>query len=109
LWRGCDPATDPGYDPGHEAVASQVGMISGATQNNLVAAIADACRAGLDLDELRGRLLPRLRRAVPVDALWWAVADPVTLLFNRAEREEIPAETGPYFVTNEFLENDVNK
>ncbi|HZR92133.1 MAG TPA: LuxR C-terminal-related transcriptional regulator [Gaiellaceae bacterium] len=84
-------------------------MISGATQNNLVAAIADACRAGLDLDELRGRLLPRIRRAVPVDALWWAVADPVTLLFNRAEREGIPAETGPYFVANEFLENDVNK
>lgn len=84
-------------------------MISGAAQSNLVAAIADACRAGLDLDELRRRLLPRLRRAVAVDALWWAVADPATLLFNRAEREEIPAETGPYFVTNEFLEDDVNK
>ena len=84
-------------------------MIRGAGQSNLVAAIADVCRAGLDLDELRRRLLPRLRRAVAVDALWWAVADPATLLFNRAEREEIPAETGPYFVTNEFLQEDVNK
>jgi DNA-binding CsgD family transcriptional regulator len=84
-------------------------MTSGAARNNLVTAIADTCRAGLDLDELRRRLLPRLRRAVPVDALWWAAADPATLLFNRAEREEIPAETGPYFVTNEFLEDDVNK
>ncbi len=46
---------------------------------------------------------------MPVDALWWAVADPATLLFNRAAREEIPAETGVYFVRNEFLEDDVNK
>jgi DNA-binding CsgD family transcriptional regulator len=84
-------------------------MISGAAQTNLVAAIAETCRSGLDLDELRCRLLPRLRRAVSVDALWWAAADPATLLFNRADREEIPAETGPYFVTNEFLEDDVNK
>jgi DNA-binding CsgD family transcriptional regulator len=84
-------------------------MISGASEGNLVAAIADACRAGFDLDELRWRLLPRLRRAVPVDALWWAAADPATLLFNRAEREEIPAETGPYFVANEYLQDDVNK
>ena len=84
-------------------------MISGAAQDNLVSAIADTCRAGLDLDELRRRLLPRLRRAVPLDAIWWAAADPATMLFNRAEREEIPPETGPYFVTNEFLEDDVNK
>lgn len=84
-------------------------MISGAARNNLVAAISDTCRAGLDLDELRRRLLPRLRRAVPVDALWWAAADPATLLFNRAEREEIPADTGPYFIVNEYIERDVNK
>jgi DNA-binding CsgD family transcriptional regulator len=84
-------------------------MMGGAAQSNLVAAIADVCRAGLDLDDLRRRLLPRLRRAVAVDALWWAVADPATLLFSRADREEIPAETGPYFVTNEFLCDDVNK
>jgi DNA-binding CsgD family transcriptional regulator len=84
-------------------------MISGAARDNLVAAIAETCRSGHDLDELRRRLLPRLRRAVPVDALWWAVADPATLLFARAEREEIPAETGPYFVANEYLEDDVNK
>jgi DNA-binding CsgD family transcriptional regulator len=85
------------------------GVISAAAENDLVAVIAQMCRAGLDLDELRRRLLPRLRRAVPVDALWWAAADPSTLLFSRADREEIPAETGQYFVTNEFLEDDVNK
>jgi DNA-binding CsgD family transcriptional regulator len=84
-------------------------MISRAAQDDLVAVIADTCRSGVELDELRRRLLPRLRRAVSVDALWWAAADPATLLFNRAGREEIPAETGPYFVVNEYIENDVNK
>ena len=84
-------------------------MMRGAAREHLVAAISDTCRYGFDLDELRRRLLPRLRRAVPVDALWWAAADPATLMFNRALREEIPAETGPYFVVNEYIENDVNK
>lgn len=84
-------------------------MISGSAQDNLVAVIASACRGGFDLDELRRRLLPRIRRAVPIDAFWWAVADPATMLFNRAERKEIPADTGPYFIRNEFVEDDVNK
>src|SRR5204863_3790382 len=51
----------------------------------------------------------RLRRAVPVDALWWASVDPATLLFTRGYREEIPEESGPFFVENEFLREDANK
>jgi len=46
---------------------------------------------------------------VPVDAIWWALVDPATLLFTQAYREEIPVESGPYFVENEFLRDDVNK
>jgi DNA-binding CsgD family transcriptional regulator len=46
---------------------------------------------------------------VPVDALWWAAADPATLLFTQSYREELPEESGPYFVENEFLHDDVNK
>jgi DNA-binding CsgD family transcriptional regulator len=46
---------------------------------------------------------------VPVDALWWATVDPATLLFTRTYAEEIPRETGPYFVENEYLDTDVNK
>jgi hypothetical protein len=84
-------------------------MISGAARDDLVVTVAQTCRSGLDLDELRRQVLPRLRRGVPVDALWSAAVDPATLLFTRADRDEIPAETGPYFVTNEFLEDDVNK
>jgi DNA-binding CsgD family transcriptional regulator len=84
-------------------------LISGPARANLVGGIAGVCRGGFDLDELRRRLLPRIRRAVPVDALWWAAADPATMFFSRAAREEIPADTGPYFIRNEFLEDDVNK
>lgn len=46
---------------------------------------------------------------MPIDALWWAGADPATLLFTRSYREELPEESGPYFVENEFLHQDVNK
>ena len=85
------------------------GVISGPALKNLVASVAETCRLGLEPDELRRRVLPRLRRAVPVDALWWASVDPATLLFTGAYREEIPADTGPYFVENEFLRDDANK
>jgi DNA-binding CsgD family transcriptional regulator len=84
-------------------------MLTGPTADNLVAAVASACRSGLDADALRAAVLPRLRKAVPIDALWWASADPATLLFTRSYREELPADSGPYFVENEFLHQDVNK
>jgi DNA-binding CsgD family transcriptional regulator len=44
-----------------------------------------------------------------VDALWWATVDPSTLLFTNAYREELPGDSVPYFVDNEFLDDDVNK
>lgn len=71
--------------------------------------IAGVCRRGLDPDVLRDEVLRRLRRAVPVDAVWWALADPATLLFTRTYREEIPERSAPYFVENEFLSDDFNK
>ena len=84
-------------------------MLTGPALDNLAAACVETCRSGLDPDALRAAVLPRLRQAVPVDALWWAAADPATLLFTRSYREELPAESGPYFVENEFLRDDVNK
>jgi len=84
-------------------------MLTGPNADNLVAAVASACRSGLDADALRAAVLPRLRKAVPIDALWWASADPATLLFTRSYREEIPESSGRYFVDNEFLHQDVNK
>jgi DNA-binding CsgD family transcriptional regulator len=84
-------------------------MLAGPALDNLAAAVARACRSGLDPEALRSAVLPRLRKAVPIDALWWAAADPATLLFTRSYREELPQESGPYFVENEFLHEDVNK
>jgi DNA-binding CsgD family transcriptional regulator len=82
---------------------------TGRALDDLVAVIIETCRAGLEPDALRAAVLPRLRKAVPVDALWWATVDPTTLLYTQAYREELPSDTGPYFVDNEFLRDDVNK
>ncbi len=71
--------------------------------------IIEACQTGLGPDALRARLLPLLKRAVPADGIWWATADPATLLFTGTYQEEIPAKTKPYFVQNEFGADDVNK
>src|ERR1700722_7720433 len=84
-------------------------MLTGPAADNLVAAVASVCRSGLDADALRAAVLPRLRKAVPGDPLWWASADPATLLFTRSYREELPEASGPYFIENEFLRRDVNK
>lgn len=84
-------------------------MLTGPALDDVAAAIALACRSGLDDQALRAAVLPRLRKVVPIDALWWATADPATLLFTRAHREELPEDSGPYFVANEFLHEDVNK
>lgn len=84
-------------------------MRTGPALDNLVAAVTQICRSGLEPDALRAAVLPRLRAIVPIDALWWAAADPATLLFTRAYREGLPPDSGPYFVANEFLHDDVNK
>ena len=84
-------------------------MLTGPALDNLAASVARLCRSGLEPEALRAEVLPRLRAVVPIDALWWAAADPATLLFTRSYREELPAESGPYFVENEFLHDDVNK
>ena len=81
----------------------------GAALENLTGAIVDTCRSGLPPEALRDWVLPRLRRAVPFDAAFWATVDPTTLLFTQPHQEEIPAETAPYFIQNEFLDADVNK
>ncbi len=84
-------------------------MMGAASLDNPVASIASVCRSGLGPAQLRDAVLPRLRTAVPVDALWWACADPATLLFTSAYQEELPPDSGPFFVANEFVDRDVNR
>jgi len=54
-------------------------------------------------------MLRRLRRRIPFEAAWFAMADPATLLFTDAVRFEMPPELTPRFVEDEFLREDVNK
>lgn len=84
-------------------------MMSPGSVDNLVASISTLCRSGLGPAQLREAVLPRLRTAVPVDAVWWACADPATLLFTSAYQEELPPDSGPFFAANEFLDRDVNR
>jgi hypothetical protein len=84
-------------------------MLTGPALDNLARRSRPGLPVGTGPDALRAAVLPRLRKAVPVEALWWAAADPATLLFTRTYREELPEESGPYFVENEFLHHDVNK
>ena len=65
--------------------------------------------AGLDSTTFRARVVRSLRRVLPLDAVWFATADPTTLLFTSSFVEEIPEALTPAFVTNEFLEVDFNK
>lgn len=43
-------------------------MLTGPALGNLAAAVVRACRSGLDANALRAAVLPRLRKAVPIDA-----------------------------------------
>src|ERR1700704_4313623 len=84
-------------------------MASQAAIADVTASVIAACRQGYPPDRLKTEVLTRLRRVVPVDALWWATSDPATLLFTQAFREGIPDRMIPYFVDNEFQGRDVNR
>jgi DNA-binding CsgD family transcriptional regulator len=83
-------------------------MTSDAALENLTAAIAEACHSGRPPEELRDAVLPRLNRAVPFDAAFWATTDPGTLLFTQAHQQALPHETIPAFLANEFAGEDAN-
>jgi DNA-binding CsgD family transcriptional regulator len=72
-------------------------------------AIIHLSHAGLNPHTFRVEALRRLRKIVPVDALFCATVDPATLLFTGSMVEEIPESVTPAFLTNEFLHDDVTK
>lgn len=65
--------------------------------------------SGLDLDTFRARTFDAIRPVVPFDAAFWAIADPATLLFTRGVQEELPSQSVPAFLQNEFMTDDVNQ
>ncbi|MFN8592743.1 MAG: LuxR C-terminal-related transcriptional regulator [Thermomicrobiales bacterium] len=72
-------------------------------------AIVRVCYAGLDARTLRVEGLRRLRRVIPVDAVFFATVDPATMLFTGSLSEAIPEPAAQAFLANEFFQDDVNK
>jgi DNA-binding CsgD family transcriptional regulator len=64
------------------------------------------CHAGLDSRTFRVESVRRLRRLIPVDASFFATADPATLLFTSAVVDDVLAQATSQFVENEFLKDD---
>ena len=71
--------------------------------------IVRQCHSGLDVGPLQRQVLRSLRRLMPVDAAFFATADPETLLFTGAYAEEPLDVATPMFLANEFGDDDVNK
>lgn len=67
------------------------------------------CHSGLDTSDVPRRVLQSLRRLMPVDAAFFATADPETLLFTGAYSEEPLNDATALFLDNEFGCQDVNK
>jgi len=62
--------------------------------------------AGLDSRTFRVEAVRRLQRAIPIDASFFATADPATLLFTSAVVDDVLARATSEFLENEFLRDD---
>jgi DNA-binding CsgD family transcriptional regulator len=71
--------------------------------------IVRLCHAGLDSRTLRVEVIRHLRKLIPVDASFFATADPATLLFTGAVIDDVLARATPQFVENEFMQEDAVK
>ncbi len=58
------------------------------------------CHSGLDVPGLQRQLLRSVRRLMPVEAAFFATADPETLLFTGAYAEEPLGEATALFLDN---------
>jgi DNA-binding CsgD family transcriptional regulator len=71
-------------------------------------AVLRVCRSGLDVTDLQRGVLTALRAAMPIDAAFFATADPETLLFTGAHSEDPLAAMTAQFMDNELGGADVN-
>src|SRR5215212_3803362 len=62
--------------------------------------------AGLDTRTLGIEAVKHLRKAIPTDVTFFATADPATLLFTSAVRDEVLARATSRFLEREFLKDD---
>ena len=64
------------------------------------------CHAGLDSRTFRVETVRRLQKIIPIDASFFATADPATLLFTSAVVDDVLAPATSQFIENEFLKED---
>jgi DNA-binding CsgD family transcriptional regulator len=84
-----------------------VGIV--AQRHRLRRELIAACYEGLDSIALRRKALRLLADAIPLDAAFFATADPVTMLHTTAVTANMSADLSPRFLHNEFAVADVNK
>jgi hypothetical protein len=77
-------------------------MNGGTSAERVRQEIVRLCHAGLDSRTFRVEAVRHLRKAIPVDASFFATADPATLLFTGAVLDDVH----PQFLENEFLKDD---
>jgi DNA-binding CsgD family transcriptional regulator len=70
--------------------------------------IADACSRSLDVGTFKDRVLRTLRRAVPVDAAFFATTDPDTLLMTGGSADPVLWAAQDQLLRNELEGSDVN-
>src|SRR5215207_6369455 len=62
--------------------------------------------AGMDSRTFRVEAVKQLRKAIPTDVSFFATADPATLLFTSAVRDDVLARATAQFLEREFLKDD---
>jgi DNA-binding CsgD family transcriptional regulator len=68
--------------------------------------ITRLCHAGLDSKTFRVEAVRSLRKVIPLDVSFFATADPATLLYTSAVRDDFLAQASPLFLEREFLKDD---
>ncbi|HEX5911593.1 MAG TPA: hypothetical protein VFY54_00535, partial [Rubrobacter sp.] len=67
------------------------------------------CHAGLDSRTFRVESVKRLKKVIPLDASFFATADPATLLFTGAVQDDVLTQATSQFLENELLKDDAVK
>jgi DNA-binding CsgD family transcriptional regulator len=84
-------------------------MGRGSTAARREADLVRRCYAGLAVPALQAEVVRSIHALLPVDAVFFATADPATLLFTGAVAEDPLAAATAQFLDNEFGQDDVNK
>jgi DNA-binding CsgD family transcriptional regulator len=103
------------HHPSEEGFLAQAGtaetgrMAQRGTLSRREADLVRRCYAGLPPGDFINEMIRSLHALMPLDAVFFATADPATLLFTSAVAEEPLVAAAEQFMDNEFGAADVNK